>query len=390
MNIVPFWLRDDTHYSSVAAADFDCSSENVYLDVNTTVEQMTRLVEWTSKGNSAALRRVRIHCRLLSEPQMQLLRTLVQKQKENIFLLSISVFGDDGMVGFCEQLMRINEYSQLTNLQLHLRSKNGEALKKLLNSLNLAQFPALNAFSLSTNYENIHADAVDAFFSALERLLPALISFELFSDLTAVSHRLFALIGTHGSKLQHAAFCCPDQIDETNFELIFESALLKLPRLTSLQLDFGVGTPVDYFSRYFSSPASRFLKTLKVTLLHYGDDNMQQFFWLLEKSRIQSLEVSTFLSLYDPNLLNTRTVELGWLTHLKFLFRHEEQPLKRATTELLIRNKQRHASCRCICIALIALRKQKKCLVLLDVDIVRIISRDLWETRNLKDWDLEK
>jgi len=124
------------------------------------------------------------------------------------------------------------------------------------------------------------------------------------------------------------------------------------------------------------------LKIFRTSLVRFTSELLMQLFVNLRiNTRVEELSLDGD---FDSSvLIASGLIDSGWPVDVRRMFGRVAENV----VQLATRNKERHASCRKLCVVLLAARKSNKCLTLVPRDVVKIIARYLLQTRNKSDWD---
>ena len=164
------------------------------------------------------------------------------------------------------------------------------------------------------------------------------------------------------------------------------NAIQNPSRLRKLLLSTASADSLPAFEKYFASSNCFWaLRELSVSSSSFVSAGFLQL--LVQNTRLQVLGVSDFLrEKHEEALLESNLLDEGWLTELS-AFSRQRQSIQHK----LVRNKIRHERCKRLSTGLIAMRRKKRILINFPMDLVRIIARYLWETRNnsnKEQWDV--
>jgi len=148
--------------------------------------------------------------------------------------------------------------------------------------------------------------------------------------------------------------------------------------LRKLNLRHASDDPLPAFKKHFASNRFWGLRELSVSSSLLESAEFMQL--LVENTRIHFLSMRIFFS--DNVLFDSTLLEEGWLTEMT-----ASSTLPNSIEDKLRRNLNRHRGCSRTCLALIAMKRKKRMLIIIPLDLVRIIARYLWETRNKSPWD---
>lgn len=182
--------------------------------------------------------------------------------------------------------------------------------------------------------------------------------------------------GQFASKeLRVLKFNCSLSCDE------LDSLLSAIPNPKSLD-ELSLITEPDVMpalSKHFSVERCCMLRVLSISGPLTKD---HELFEVLKKTRLHTLGLS-FDSDAKNLLRQSGLLDEGWLTRINATDGGIPPKIK----DVLFRNRGRHMRCSRTCLALIAMRKKKRMLLQVPLDVVLIIVRYLWDVRNKQQWD---
>lgn len=157
----------------------------------------------------------------------------------------------------------------------------------------------------------------------------------------------------------------------------FTSALSVMPNVQDLFLQFhddqSVLTLTDFFRK---AGQDRSFKCIELCWHYGGALSLYDLFVAMKDIPIYRLVVSDMSGVKESEIL-----ESGWVCEIV--------PINGEQAKLAAKNKKRHLACFRTCARLIAIRKSKRALTTIALDIVLIIAKMIWGSRNLKVWDTQ-
>lgn len=170
-----------------------------------------------------------------------------------------------------------------------------------------------------------------------------------------------------------------------------------MPKLVNVEFCVSDAYVLRVLSTHFeSSPCP--VRTLCVQLSTYAvrtEDDVKRFFNSLKNTRLQKLRIM-FPDDFPPfsALLQSQLVHCGWLRRIELEGLGEDDisfvyNLPPPLTSACLQNRYCRKNCMRACIALMFARTRRKAYAAIGTDVFRMIAQCLFDTRNLRDWDLK-
>jgi hypothetical protein len=241
----------------------------------------------------------------------------------------------------------------------------------------------LQALCISANDYNPDPKELESFLSVFKSLGESLVGCELISF---ISRPLLSPICRHGLRFLHQLQLLDlssNALSDNDMEELCR-ALESMPHLVDLSVFISTRAALQMLTQFVGA-CFRPLKNLMID----ADDSIQNADALCDalsrNTRLQRLILPKPIA--SSVLITSGLLDRGWLIEYFPTGWLTEAHIPRDVLKLIQRNKDRHKACGKFCAQLIALRKKRHILSDFPFDIVLILAKSVWETRNEKEWD---
>jgi hypothetical protein len=217
-------------------------------------------------------------------------------------------------------------------------------------------------------------------------LLPTLRWLELLCDNVHVLHQICLMIVRHAGcplrTLRFPRLLFADDAAE-DFKL-FCKALALSPFLEDILLEVPNADCLAVLTRYFDTTSWSPIRKLSISsYAEIAHDELVKFFESLKRATRLS-ELTVLGQGLEQALLKSGLLDFGWITNVAEWSKQTVE--SHAIQQAVKRNKHRFSECKRFCIVFLSVRRKRLALMSVPADVVRLIVKAVWQTRNESVW----